>query len=56
MSTYLDVIKEFHKKRIEKDVHYKTIKKSRVKALQELAKEADYSLDGRRRKNKNKSA
>lgn len=52
MTTFEQVIREFHQRRIEKEIYADQIKEDRLRHLQELAQIADCELKQRRRRSK----
>jgi hypothetical protein len=52
MTTFEQVIREFHQRRVEKEIYADQIKEDRLRNLQELAQIADCELKQRRRRSK----
>lgn len=52
MTNFEQVIREFQKKRVEKEIHADQIKEDRMRELMELASVADCEMKQRRRRRK----
>lgn len=50
MTTFDDVIREFHKKRLEREIYAVQVRQERTRQLQEMASLADTELRQRRRR------